>query len=521
MMDQPKDEQRTAWNPEVLENRIFMLLPLTFDSESMLDVEASQRLNDFVNQVKSISSNAFPGTLEPFFPHMGVSENQKLWVDLPGDATQDFHPFVRQIASVPKNGNAGKQPFSRPLRLAEERLVSQLKGGKPRRFSLALGQAAATRCGRDSIALQLHAPSIYAFASGTAMVVLEWSYLSLSDDLPLRALDVLEGNYALSHPVRGKSKEAPPLVNCTPIDPETLVKYGVSLLPANLASQIRSDRRFLYTGLRIPSDALDTQEMEVALFARRLARRETSDYQPNPKQLSVGQLCPFSNVRHVAAIEGGCTVVEAAKSSPEFLQTLLRDRVRNTYLPLAMVSIHSYFWLLNMTQTLPDSSRTPDAYLEKKNLESLQEKLLNFRRVFHFPIASQISQHNEFHDLWQSQLQINRQLISLAELSASAASMVQEKRVKLIGYLSGGAGGLILGKEILEMVSNKLSMNTYEWQNKLLTAITNPNAPLTEEIQNAVHRAEFMEWFVFLGALFCGVAGVWIASRFDLNGRHE
>ena len=43
----------------------------------------------------------------------------------------------------------------------------------------------------------------------------------------------------------------------------------------------------------------------------------------------------------------------------------------------------------------------------------------------------------------------------------------------------------------------------------------------TEEIQNAVHRAEFMEWFVFLGALFCGVAGVWIASRFDLNGRHE
>lgn len=515
------NDQGPFWNPEVLENRVFMLLPLVFNDKSMLDVKASSSLNDFVKQMKSIPPTSFTNSAGAYFPNMGSPKSPRLWTDIPGDATQDFHPFVRQIASVSRNATPDERPFSRPLQIADEFLISQLNGGKPRQFHLALGKSATKRSGKNSLALQFHAPSMYTFASGTAILVLEWSYLKQSDSLPVRAQDVLEGNYLLSHPTRGNTKDLDPDGNNIRLDPQSLMKIAVSLIPTELALQIKSDRRFIYTAIRIPSDVPQKHELEVALFCRRLARRENGDYQPNPAEIVEGQISPFSNVRHVAAIEGGCTLVEAGPDSPEFLRSLLKDRVRNTYLPLALVSIHSYFWLLNMTQTLPDSAKTPNAHSEKENLRSLQERLLNFRRTFHFLIASQITQHNEFHNLWQSQLQINRQLISLTELSASAASMVQEKRVKLIGYLSGGAGGFLLGKEILEAISNKVSMNTYEWQNKLLEAILTPDLTITKKIQDAIHTAETMEWVVFLGSVLCGVIGIWIASRFDLHGKHD
>ena len=82
------------------------------------------------------------------FPNPYTPNETSLWRDLTGDATQDFFPFVRQIAGVPKvDDNINQQLFAHPIQVAEDALFSKNKGGKPRIFKAALKPAAAERCG--------------------------------------------------------------------------------------------------------------------------------------------------------------------------------------------------------------------------------------------------------------------------------------------------------------------------------------------------------------------------------------
>jgi len=456
-----------------------MLIPVFFDSSSKLDEKGSSQLDAFISKLNEIPASNFPSELKGKFPAMRSSENDaKLWGDLSGDATEDFHPFVQQIASCVK-----KEPkslrFAHPVKLSNQSLISQVTSGKQRRFQFQLGVQASKRCGKKQLSIQLLAPSLYAFASGMAILLLEWEYLE-SDNKPVSAADIIEGNYVISHLVREK-KKAPSVKDETnrneiPFESADFIALAKSLLPSNLADKISPSRRILYTALRIAPNDSHADSAGTALLAHRLSHRQTFDYQPDTAQVASGQLCPFANVRHAAAIEGGCTLVVADENSPEHLRNLINDRVRNTYLPLALVSFHAYFWLVTQTQELPDSSRAQDAHQEKESLDSLQERVLNFRRVFHFPIASQISQQNEFHKLWQSTLMIDRQLDVLTNISELAATKAQERRVKLIGYLSGGAGGFLLGKEFIEVLRNKFVMNSYEWQSQLFSAFLNHDA---------------------------------------------
>lgn len=528
-MSQTEKGLDVPWNPVVLENRIFMLLPIVFNPESTLDAAASQGMNAFVDRLKAMPAQAFHASTGALFPQWGMPPeapaDSPLWADLPGDATDDFHRFVRQIAGVSR---ADADPaFARPLRVASESLFSQRKGGKPRLFTVPLTAAATRRCGRSALSLQLAAPTLYSFSSGMAVVVLEWLYVNPSHAEPVRALDVLEGNYVLSHPSRAKSQAQGGPDGPVAMTPESVVQLVQALLPA-LQDQagaarlgIQSERRFLYSSLRIEPETGDNRDMLLSLFARRLARRETTDYQPSLETLAQGQFSPFANVRHVAAIEGGCTLIEAGTQQAEFLRNLIRDRVRNTYLPLAMVSLHAHFWLMTITQSLPDSTLKADLHAEKKSLESLQEKLINFRKIFHFSVASQISQHNDFHDAWQTQLRIDQQLVSLTELSNAASSMVQEKRIRQISELSGFIGGFLLGKEVLGILREKLTVSAYEWQSNLVAAVVHPDAHIQAELQQTVHSAEVWEWGVFIGAALCGFVGYWIARHFGIKGGRE
>lgn len=520
-------EQGRAWNPEILENRVLMLLPVTFNSASKLDQFACRQLDEFIQKkIKSIPAGDLSEKIAARFPSMGTPKTNQLWEDLPGDATEDFHPFIQQIASIPKDSQTTDIRFARPLQMAQEDLISQVKGGKPRYFQLKLGQAAAKRCGKNFLLFQFLAPSLYGFASGTAILVLEWQYLG-GKNAKVFASDIIEGNYAISHPPRNRSKPNADVSHISDgSDSEVafevldFMTLAMSLLPHELSENISSGRRILYTALRIaPSDS-PTAEADLSLLAHRIAHRQTFDYRPAPERITLGQLRPFANVRHTATIEGGCTLVEADNSAPEALKGLIRDRIRNTYLPLVLVSYHAYFWLLNQTQALPHSSASNSRHRELEHLETLQERALNFRRIFHFTSASQISQHNEFHALWQDALMIDQQLEALAALSEAAYSMVQEKRVRVFGYLSGGVGGLLLGKELIDIIRDKVTTNLYEWQRMLLEASTNPDEALLQRINETVHQAELWEWITIYGAGAGLVLGALAAWRFGLKSGH-
>ena len=524
VMSVASNESSTHWNPEVLENRVFMLIPVAYNSASQLDKKASKQLEECIRkQVMPVPVDQFSKAMQTRFPEMGVARGKHLWADLAGDSTEDFHPFIRQIASVQKEIRNNAIRFAHPLQMAQEDLISQIKGGKPRRFRLKLGQNAAKRCGKEMLCFQFLAPSLYCFASGVAILVVEWQYLD-SNGGPVYASDVIEGNYAISHPARGEHKSAFATGSASDeivLSAESFIELAKSLLPAELSDKLTAGRRVLYTALRVAPHETGEGENDMALLAHRLCHRQTFDYRPNPAQLETGQLRPFANVRHAAAIEGGCTLIEADNSAPESLRCIVRDRVRNTYLPLALVSFHAYFWLLSQTQVLPESSAAEDLHSEKEDLENLQARILNFRRIFHFPVASQISQHNEFHALWQSTLMIDRQLSMLAELSESVSHMVQEKRVKLFGYLSGGIGGLLLGRELAEIVRDKAVTNLYEWQRMMLEAQTHMSGELMASIDATVHTAELWEWITFGGALGGFAAGIFLAWRYGLKGGHH
>lgn len=523
-MSEVSNEPSTHWNPEVLENRVFMLIPVAFNSTSQLDQEACKQLEDFIRkQVISVPVDQFAGAMATKFPAMGVAKDKQLWADLAGDSTEDFHPFIRQIASFKKEIRGSGVRFAHPLQMTQGDLITQIKGGKPRRFRLKLGQAAAKRCGKETLSFQFLAPSFYCFASGMAILVLEWQYLGIAGG-PVYASDVIEGNYAISHPARSEHKTSlseNSVADDVVFSVENFIDLAKSLLPPELSDKLISGRRILYSALRIAPHATGDTENDVALLAHRLCHRQTFDYQPDPARLASGQMRPFANVRHAAAIEGGCTLIEADHGAPESLRGIIRDRIRNTYLPLALVSFHAYFWLLSQTQVLPDSYAAENLQSEKEDLENLQERILNFRRIFHFPIASQISHHNEFHALWQSTLMIDRQLSVLAELSESVSHMVQEKRVKLFGYLSGGIGGLLLGRELAEIVRDKAVTNLYEWQRMMLEAQTHMSGELMASIDATVHTAELWEWITFGGALGGFAAGIFLAWRFGLKGGHH
>ncbi len=399
------------WNPEVLENRVFMLIPVFFNDASNMDREASHRLKEFIERsAKKIPAEGFPKGLAEKFPQMSVAKSQQFWADLDGDATEDFHPFIQQIASIPKDGHSKDMCFAYPLQMAQEDLISQIKGGKPRRFQMKLGKAASKRCGKDAVSLQFRTPSLYGFSSGIAILVLEWHYLS-NNQSPVRASEVIEGNFAISHPPRGKRKASASVeseVGEVSIEVDDFVVLTHAVLPPDLADRLSASRRILYTALRVAPNDDEGADNDLALLVHRLAHRQTFDYMPDPSRVSAGQLCPFANVRHAASIEGGCTLVQAGAEAPDALQGFINDRLRNTYLPLALVNFHAYFWLISQTQVLPASSVSANAHVEKEELECLQERVLNFRRVFYFPVASQISRHNEFHALWQQALQIDR-----------------------------------------------------------------------------------------------------------------
>jgi hypothetical protein len=75
--------------------------------------------------VISVPVDQFAGAMATKFPAMGVAKDKQLWADLAGDSTEDFHPFIRQIASFKKEIRGNGVRFARPLQIAQGDLITQ------------------------------------------------------------------------------------------------------------------------------------------------------------------------------------------------------------------------------------------------------------------------------------------------------------------------------------------------------------------------------------------------------------
>lgn len=437
------------------------------------------------------------------FPEGDYNPNKPFWKlnDGISEAIDDFYPFIKQILG----GNEDGMPvLCHRFALAQNGLLGRIKGGKPRLWSLPLNAAAQKRCGNQALSVQIDTASLYFFRTGVGILNISWNYGEVQD-----VSSILEGNYLLSHDRYGKEgKESNP----NTIGPEILREIVQNLIGSNLA--IHADRRILYSILQVPENC--GQNLDI--LTTRLSHRQTTDYSPSEDQVQTTVWKPFSYLCHGASLEGGASVVHFEPKKSHFIQNFVTGTGPKIYLPLALASLHSHFWLLNRTQWLPSRSQGEGSLGEKEDLEELFEATVEYRRYFHYPIVSQISLHNRFHTLWQEALSIPERIRFQERTARDVAELLATRRSRWIGRISGAVGGFLLTHELLEALSTSGFFFAMPGLRVWLVEIANKNPAL---LRPMLDRVENWEIIIFLGSVFGGLIGLYIAKNFDTSFKKE
>ncbi len=445
-----------------------------------------------------------PAWVSEFLENPAPESQDPLWIRLEpgkGISLDDFQPHIRQIL-----GQSDQPLLCLAFRLRTPKVLSQIRGGKPRTWDFPLGKAAQARCGRENMPVQLLDARFFMFRTGIAILDIAWKY-------PVQEVTpdgVLEGNYLLSHDNHYGSTRAS--------GPEILRTIADALLPTIQGNrfELHGDRRILYSLVQYRGDA--ATEDTLSTFALRLALRQNNAYLPDRDAFAHGFYQPFPYLCHAAAVEGGATVIQESAEAPEFIRSFLRDKGRNTYLPLFIAEMHNHFWLLRQSQWLPARRSSKGSRSEKQEIAEIYEATVEYRRFFSPILVSEISVHNTFHELWQRALRIQERTRQVEEISQVTVSLLQEKRTRWIGRISGGIGGFLVTREILEALSfNGFFFNLppmEEWFARYPSM-----APVIQEM--LIHRIQVWDGIVFLGSVAGGLLGLWISWNFDASMKKE
>ena len=486
-----------------LSHQIHGLFPFVFsDARNHRDILEKARDNVLSWTAESLSLTQTTQILSAG----NAAPDQPVWQTYPGKgvAIDDLYPFAQQILG----GAAENFPLlCAPFDLAQSALLSQRKGGKPRLWTLSLSASAQKRCGRESLTVQVDRTRLYLFRTGIGILDLSWHYQGAT-----QTTEILEGNYALSHgQYQRAAKGADPSEN-TAMDPDTLRFLAKKLVGPLLkdSEPMKSERRALYSIVQIPED--DLQYLD--LLTTHLSHRQSTDYVPSLDMIQSTVWCPFPYLCHGASLEGGASVMRNIASASDFGKNFVAGTGANTYLPLAIASLHSHFWLLNRTQWIPARRCRDGSRAEKEGVEEIFAMTVEYRRYFHYPIVSQISLHNRFYRLWQEALQIPERIRFQEQTAKDVAELLSNQRARWIGRISGSVGGFLLTHELLEALST--SGLSFAMPDMRVWFVETANKPLPV-LQPMVELVEHWELIIFLGSLLGGLLGLWLTWNFETS----
>lgn len=474
---------------EVLDHRVFFILPFTYDTTSLVDSSAKAQMKAFVNELQNLTVGDFDKAMEQsplkdrFTKPM---DERKLWPRPKALVAKDLIPAVQNlVGKVDKD--AGICPDS-CLTVALTGDSELLFHSKDRRVFQV------KKKNKGDISVSIETPSIFVFVSGVGILVLPVSYAPNKPEGAMGTLlakDILFGNYQLTHPSNDNDKHQ----SAETITNTAISDIACALLPKRTAQLVPNGRYFVYSALRISRNGFDGDD--AVLLAHRLSHRQNEDYAPTKEVSRNGKIRLFDYLTHSAAIEGGATIIVGDET--EFQKQYIRNQINNTYLPLLITEIHSRYWLLHRTTSLSVVHPAHGDETDSDNLKLLNRRLLNFRRYCHYPYPSELTNHNEFHALWQSVFGIERLLNSLAEtvkevseearkdaeetrkaseetrkladeerdIVRKAADAEHEKRSERITIFSSALASMIGVQQILEVWRDLELDNTFVWQSRL------------------------------------------------------
>jgi hypothetical protein len=142
------------------------------------------------------------------------------------------------------------------------------------------------------------------------------------------------------------------------------------------------NRLYTYTAVTLPR--FETDSGAARRLAFKLARHYTADYQPGEDQIAAAIYQPFVPVIHAFSLEGAATVVDGGT---DFMAEQFGARIRQSYLPLAILAYHEHAYLIDMTHD--DRQKTSSAVIGR---------FLDYRRRYRLPLVSDLEMHNAAYD---------------------------------------------------------------------------------------------------------------------------
>lgn len=290
------------------------------------------------------------------------------------------------------------------------------------------------------------------FGTGIGMLVIEVAYPAGRKKSKARALELIQeinfdlsranywaGQSNLGRIGRIKELQRSSSAENTSEQTDCWVGQGLGQIAAHLLGTCKIDQDApkgitpvhwekvsIFTGVRILQE-LDRNER--VLTATRLARKETSDYQPRAEIMASGIYRPFRNLTHAASIEGGAILIEtpAEGNQAEHVRTFVSNSMHQAYLPLMLWAMHEYLFLTELMKSTSgwiDFANTSD--IDIKRLSKFRARIYNYRFHFRFSHASAVSMHNDMFRLWREVFELRKILDEVNHDVGEADSNLEE-----------------------------------------------------------------------------------------------
>lgn len=488
-------------NIVVTEHRVYRFFPFVYSDNKSLGRSAVRSMQQFVQDLLAMETSGVVDELGFLLSDAAsVSQTEAFWGQVKMDeAIVDLHPAYQQI--VGRGNNANGLNLCQTLQVDNKNLLEKTRNpNKDRWFLLPIK-------GKNYSA-KIFRPSIHIFLSGVAILLIPMEYgldeagAGKDNKKMLDVNEIMDANYELTHIKKTKENSDPlPGARCV-MTTNTLVGIAATLIPGEYRDRLRGGRGFVYSAIQTSCQPEPYKAIEIV---HRLAFRQNESYHSTEDRVGLNKLRVFDYLTHAAAHEGGAVLIEERNN--QFLKTFIKNKVNNTYLPLLISSFHSQFWLLQQVENLSQVPVTSSSREERVKIECLSERLLDYRRYFQYPIPSNLSTHNDYHNLWQEALEINRLYDFLLTTAQESAESLRLRQLRAVTYVSSGVAGLITTQQLLGVIRDRELDNNYLWMRRLMIDLDDAKenektfAEVRADINKTVATAQAWEDYMFFGSL--------------------